>query len=76
MFTLKSLLDSEKGSFLNLYHTYIPGFWQTIKMGWIQYLSVLVIFVFLMEKVKMFVFENQVITTIIERPSASKNHAM
>ncbi|KAJ8041469.1 hypothetical protein HOLleu_12293 [Holothuria leucospilota] len=55
---------------------YVPGFWQTIKMGWIQYLAVLIIFIFIMEKVKKFVFENQIITTIIERPIPTKNHVM
>lgn len=55
---------------------YIPGFWQVIKFGWIQYLSVLVLFVFLMERVKTFVYENQIVNTIVNQPvpPSYKNH--
>nr|XP_058954608.1 transmembrane protein 231-like [Pocillopora verrucosa] len=43
---------------------YRPGFWQLIKMAWIQYLAILFIFLFLFHRVKRFVFENQVVTTV------------
>ncbi|KAK2551021.1 Transmembrane protein 231 [Acropora cervicornis] len=43
---------------------YRPGFWQLIKMAWIQYLSVLFIFLFVFRRVKRFVFENQVVTVV------------
>jgi len=43
---------------------YRPGFWQLIKMAWIQYLAILFIFLFLFDRVKRFVFENQVVTTV------------
>eukprot|EP00057_Strongylocentrotus_purpuratus_P013253 XP_011667727.1 PREDICTED: transmembrane protein 231 [Strongylocentrotus purpuratus] len=55
---------------------YVPGFWQVIKFGWIQYLSVLFLFIFLMERVKTFVFENQIVNTIVHHPvpQTYKNH--
>lgn len=43
---------------------YRPGFWQLIKMAWIQYLSILFMFLFVFGRVKRFVFENQVVTTV------------
>ena len=49
---------------LNLIISYRPGFWQLIKMAWIQYLAILFIFLFLFRRVKRFVFENQVVTTV------------
>lgn len=44
--------------------TYRPGFWETIKLAWIQYVSVLLIFLWVFERVQRFVFQNQVLTTI------------
>lgn len=49
---------------LNLIIRYRPGFWQLIKMAWIQYLAILFMFLFLFDRVKRFVFENQVVTTV------------
>lgn len=49
---------------LTLFSRYRPGFWQLIKMAWIQYLAILFIFLFLFDRVKRFVFENQVVTTV------------
>ena len=50
---------------LNLIIRYRPGFWQLIKMAWIQYLAILFIFLFLFRRVKRFVFENQVVPTVL-----------
>ena len=47
---------------------YIPGFWQTIKGGWIQYLSVLVVFIYFFNSIKTFVFSQQILPTILETP--------
>ena len=47
---------------------YTPGFWQTIKWGWIQYLSVLVIFIYVFNSVKTFVFSQQILPTITQVP--------
>uniref|UniRef100_A0A7N4V746 Transmembrane protein 231 n=1 Tax=Sarcophilus harrisii TaxID=9305 RepID=A0A7N4V746_SARHA len=44
--------------------SYYPGFWETIKFAWIQYVSILLIFVWIFERIKIFVFQNQVVTTV------------
>uniref|UniRef100_S4RGG5 Transmembrane protein 231 n=1 Tax=Petromyzon marinus TaxID=7757 RepID=S4RGG5_PETMA len=44
--------------------TYQPGFWEQIKFGWVQYVSVLLIFHWVFQRIKTFVFENQVLRTI------------
>ncbi|XP_044516415.1 transmembrane protein 231 [Gracilinanus agilis] len=43
---------------------YQPGFWEIMKMAWIQYVSILLIFLWVFKKIKIFVFQNQVVTTI------------
>ncbi|XP_075017885.1 transmembrane protein 231 isoform X2 [Calonectris borealis] len=42
---------------------YQPGFWEIIKFAWIQYVSILLIFLWVFGRIKMFVFQNQVLTT-------------
>ncbi|XP_061628689.1 transmembrane protein 231 isoform X2 [Phyllopteryx taeniolatus] len=44
--------------------SYYPGFWETIKFAWIQYVSVLLIFLWVFERIQTFVFQNQVLTTV------------
>lgn len=44
--------------------SYLPGFWEMIKFAWIQYVSILLIFLWVFERIKIFVFQNQVVTTI------------
>ncbi|XP_068169787.1 transmembrane protein 231 [Antennarius striatus] len=44
--------------------SYRPGFWETIKFAWIQYISILLIFLWVFERIKTFVFQNQVLNTI------------
>uniref|UniRef100_A0A3B4TG08 Transmembrane protein 231 n=1 Tax=Seriola dumerili TaxID=41447 RepID=A0A3B4TG08_SERDU len=39
-------------------------FWETIKFAWIQYVSVLLIFLWVFERIQRFVFQNQVLTTV------------
>ncbi|NWI66202.1 TM231 protein, partial [Todus mexicanus] len=39
-------------------------FWEIIKFAWIQYVSILLIFIWVFGRIKMFVFQNQVLTTI------------
>ncbi|XP_033125261.1 transmembrane protein 231-like, partial [Anneissia japonica] len=48
---------------------YVPGFWYVIKWGWIQYVSILLIFVVICDRIKVFVFQNQVVNTIVEKSS-------
>ncbi|NWQ78959.1 TM231 protein, partial [Columbina picui] len=40
-----------------------PGFWEMIKFAWIQYVSILLIFLWVFGRIKMFVFQNQVLAT-------------
>ncbi|KAK1874981.1 Transmembrane protein 231 [Dissostichus eleginoides] len=40
------------------------SFWETIKFAWIQYVSVLLIFLWVFERIQRFVFQNQVLTTV------------
>ncbi|KAM8799321.1 transmembrane protein 231 [Eudromia elegans] len=42
---------------------YPPGFWEMIKFAWIQYVSILLIFLWVFDRIKVFVFQNQVLTT-------------
>ncbi|XP_078524568.1 transmembrane protein 231 [Lissotriton helveticus] len=48
--------------------SYQPGFWEMIKFAWIQYVSVLLIFLWVFERVKIFVFQNQVLRTVPVQP--------
>ncbi|KAM9191861.1 LOW QUALITY PROTEIN: transmembrane protein 231 [Dugong dugon] len=41
-----------------------PFFWEMIKFAWVQYVSILLIFLWVFERIKIFVFQNQVVTTI------------
>uniref|UniRef100_A0A3B3DTN4 Transmembrane protein 231 n=1 Tax=Oryzias melastigma TaxID=30732 RepID=A0A3B3DTN4_ORYME len=49
---------------LTLSSTYRPGFWETIKFAWIQYVSILLVFIWVFERIQRFVFQNQVLTTV------------
>ncbi|XP_010381283.2 transmembrane protein 231 isoform X1 [Rhinopithecus roxellana] len=44
--------------------SYQPGFWEMVKFAWVQYVSILLIFLWVFERIKIFVFQNQVVTTI------------
>lgn len=48
--------------------TYMPGFWYLIKWGWVQYVSVLLIFLFVFDRIKVFIYQNQLVMTIVEKP--------
>ncbi|KAM4833510.1 transmembrane protein 231 [Thomomys bottae] len=48
--------------------SYQPGFWEMIKFAWVQYVSILLIFLWVFERIKVFVFQNQVVTTIPGTP--------
>jgi transmembrane protein 231 len=50
------------------YIKFIPGFWQEFKWGWIQYVSVLLPFVWVFNRIKEFVFRNQLVRTLVEVP--------
>ncbi|XP_010882387.1 transmembrane protein 231 isoform X2 [Esox lucius] len=44
--------------------SYRPGFWEMIKNAWIQYVSVLLIFLWVFNRIQTFVFQNQVLPTL------------
>ncbi|XP_067006941.1 transmembrane protein 231 [Anabrus simplex] len=48
--------------------TYIPGFWQVMKWAWIQYLSILIIFIHVFRSIKTYVFSNQLVSSVKEVP--------
>jgi len=57
---------STRSFFVNapwLFFKYQPGFWEVIKFAWIQYVSILLIFLWVFGRIKMFLFQNQVLTT-------------
>lgn len=43
---------------------YRPGFWQEFKWGWIQYISVLLPFLCVFNRLKLFVFSNHLVRTL------------
>jgi hypothetical protein len=47
---------------------FIPGFWQEFKWGWIQYVSVLVPFIVVSNRIKEFVFRSQLVRTKVRKP--------
>jgi transmembrane protein 231 len=44
---------------------YVPGFWQDFKWGWIQYISVLLPFLIVFNRLKLFVFSNHLVRTLV-----------
>ncbi|XP_046989625.1 transmembrane protein 231 isoform X3 [Schistocerca americana] len=42
---------------------YKPGFWQVVKWAWVQYLSVLVVIMYITNKIKSYVFGNYLISS-------------
>ena len=44
--------------------TYYTGFWQMIKWAWVQYMSILIVFIYFFRSVKQFVFSKQVLPSI------------
>jgi transmembrane protein 231 len=47
---------------------FIPGFWQEFKWGWIQYVSVLLPFIVVFNRIKEFVFRKQFVRTLVDVP--------
>ncbi|CAF0935979.1 unnamed protein product [Adineta steineri] len=47
---------------------YRPGFWQAFKWGWIQYICVLIPFMMIFNRLKVFVFSNQIVRTSVPLP--------
>ena len=53
--------------------TYAPGFWQMLKWAWVQYVSILIVFVYAFRRIKTFVFANQILPTRCQ--TLPKHHA-
>ncbi|XP_053487633.1 transmembrane protein 231 isoform X1 [Ictalurus furcatus] len=54
--------------------TYRPGFWETVKFAWVQYVSVLLIFLWIFQRIQTFVFNNRVLPTVpvsLHKPHSS-----
>uniref|UniRef100_A0A914WRD5 Transmembrane protein 231 n=1 Tax=Plectus sambesii TaxID=2011161 RepID=A0A914WRD5_9BILA len=46
---------------------YYSGFWELIKWAWVQYFSVLVIFIYIIRRIREFVFGNRIVNVVPER---------
>lgn len=44
---------------------YVPWFWEQFKNGWIHYIAVLIPFLYIFNLIKTFIFENQLVPTIV-----------
>merc|ERR1712054_671192 len=44
---------------------YQPGFWEMIKYGWVQYLSIFFVVKYFMSMLEAFIFENSVVVTAV-----------
>ncbi|XP_064641384.1 transmembrane protein 231-like [Lineus longissimus] len=53
---------------------YHPGLWQLLKWAWIQYLAIMIIFWWVFRRIKLVVFENKLVNTVVERPWNDKKH--
>jgi len=53
---------------------YRPGFWQLIKMAWIQYLAILFIFLYVFRHLRRTVFQNQIVLTVPQNLNVVKTH--
>ena len=51
---------------------FVPSIWQELKWGWIQYISVLVPFMLVFDRLKLFVFSNHLVRTFM--PLSPKRH--
>ncbi|XP_066493348.1 transmembrane protein 231 [Tiliqua scincoides] len=47
---------------------YQPGFWEMIKFAWIQYVAVLLIFLWVFQRIRIFLFQHQALTTVPVSP--------
>jgi len=47
---------------------YQPGFWELIKNGWIQYVAILLLFLWVFRKINVAVFSGRLFNTVVEAP--------
>nr|XP_039257329.1 transmembrane protein 231-like [Styela clava] len=48
--------------------TYQPGFWELIKWGWVQYATILLLFLWVFKRINRTVFEGNVFNTVVQQP--------
>jgi len=51
---------------------YRPGFWEVIKVAWVQYLALLLLVRYFMQKIEEFVFGESIFATTVEHPAKAK----
>lgn len=47
---------------------YQPGFWELIKWGWVQYSTILLLFLWVFKRINRTVFEGNVFNTVMQQP--------
>lgn len=47
---------------------YQPGFWELVKWGWVQYATILLLFLWVFKRINRTVFEGNVFNTIVQQP--------
>ncbi|CAK8688968.1 unnamed protein product [Clavelina lepadiformis] len=53
--------------------TYQPGFWELIKWGWVQYVTILLLFLWVFRKINIAVFSEQLFNTVIVHPKIKRH---
>ncbi|KAL7979650.1 hypothetical protein Chor_004808 [Crotalus horridus] len=57
-------LDASDSKYSLTFSTYQPGFWEMMKFAWVQYISILLIFLWIFERIKIFLLRNQVLNIV------------
>ncbi|XP_064599198.1 transmembrane protein 231-like [Liolophura sinensis] len=63
-------------NYLEDVYLYTPGFWYLIKWGWVQYVAVLLIFLFAFDRIKIFIFQNQLVNTMVDSTTKHVNKSL
>ncbi|XP_004226312.4 transmembrane protein 231-like [Ciona intestinalis] len=53
--------------------TYQPGFWELIKWGWVQYVTILLLFLWVFREINAAVFSSKMFKTVIDRPKLKQH---
>lgn len=56
--------DASDSKYSLTFSTYQPGFWEMMKFAWMQYISILLIFLWIFERIKIFLLRNQVLNIV------------
>lgn len=52
---------------------YVPGFWELVKWGWVQYVTILLLFIWIFREIKEAVFKGQIFNTVVQMPKLYSN---